>query len=62
MRVYALTILIKSSVATLATGPAHIALVKSALTSFADLADLFPPSMREQIYAIAFHFYSRECN
>lgn len=41
------------------TVAAHVALVKSAFSAFADLADLYPLSMREELYAIAFHFYSR---
>jgi hypothetical protein len=42
------------------TVAAHIVLVKSAFSSFVDLADLYPMPMREELYAIAFHFYSRE--
>lgn len=46
--------------ASVVNGPAYIVLIRSALSSFAELADLFPPSLCEQLYAIAFHFYARE--
>ncbi|KAI5476389.1 Armadillo-type fold domain containing protein [Pseudohyphozyma bogoriensis] len=42
-----------------ATSAAHVALIKSAFSSFADLADIYPPPMREELYSVAFHFYSQ---
>ena len=45
--------------ATIVTLPAHVNLLKVAFTLFADLADLHPMPMREELYAIAFHFYAR---
>lgn len=45
--------------ATSVTVAAHSELVKAAFSSFADLADIYPQPMREELYAIAFHFYSR---
>ncbi|SGY43227.1 BQ5605_C001g00003 [Microbotryum silenes-dioicae] len=45
--------------ATLASAPARITLLRSAFSSFADLADIYPASTREELYAIAFYFYSQ---
>ncbi|KAK4701730.1 HEAT repeat-containing protein 5, partial [Phenoliferia sp. Uapishka_3] len=41
------------------TLPAHVALVKSVFASFLDIADLYPQPTKEELYAIAFHFYSQ---
>lgn len=46
--------------ATIGTLSLHVNLIKSAFTAFADLADLYPMPMREDLYCVAFHFYSRK--
>ncbi|KAM0751074.1 ARM repeat-containing protein [Meredithblackwellia eburnea MCA 4105] len=38
---------------------AHVGLVKSVFGSFLDIADLYPLPTREELYAIAFHFYAQ---
>ncbi|SCV73304.1 BQ2448_7230 [Microbotryum intermedium] len=44
---------------TLASAPARITLLRSAFSSFADIADIYPASTREELYAIALYFYSQ---
>ncbi|GAA5914098.1 hypothetical protein JCM5296_003575 [Sporobolomyces johnsonii] len=43
---------------TAVTLPTHVAHIRAIFSLYGDLADLFPNPMREELYAIAFHFYS----
>ncbi|SDA02873.1 BZ3501_MvSof-1269-A2-R1_Chr11g02774 [Microbotryum saponariae] len=52
-------VLFSTQSATLASAPARITLLRSAFSSFAELADIYPASTREELYAIAFYFYSQ---
>ncbi|GAA5889046.1 hypothetical protein JCM6882_009727 [Rhodosporidiobolus microsporus] len=36
----------------------HVEHIKATFALFADLADVFPNPLREELYAVAFHFYS----
>lgn len=38
----------------------HVMYTRAVFSLYADVADVFPSPMREELYAIAFHFFSRK--